>query len=230
MRIRSLVAVCATVALSAGLLAPAASADDYQFMGTRWLEQAVLRAQMPTTLGSWTQNAYYTDTDVRLTRATVCWGAKGEIRLPAAKNVGAVGYNVGQFISGSISIFQYKDQAAADAALSAMRNASCSDTPMLPTESETLVKGSSGSDFTDDTTTGYEAGSTHIEDGMRVYQTITTTFRGLAAVQTQISRFVKLPQSMKQQQNVVNKLAAVDRKWQAKAIKALENFGTGIAR
>lgn len=220
--------VCLTVL--AGVGASAASADDYQFMNPKMLQQAVLRAQMPYSLGSWDQNLYYTDTDTLLTQATLCWGSKGPIRLPAAKNVGAVGYNVDQFTSGAISIFQFKNQADADQARAAMQSAACSDSPLVPTESEKLVQGTSGSDQTDASFTGLIASESHVEDGIRATQTVITTFRGLAAVQTQVFRAAKLPQSAKSQQQTVNKLEAANKKWQAKAIKALENFGTGIAR
>jgi len=230
MKMRLAIGFTAALTVFGGVVAPAVVADDYQFMKPQLLEQAVLRAQMPTTLGTWSQNLYFADNSATLTRATVCWGSKGEIRLPAAKNMGAVGYTIGPNKSGTVTIYQFKDQAAADRAKKAMQSAQCSDNPMVPTESETLVQGTSGSDQTDANLTGLAAGETHVEDGMRFYQNRIINFRGLAAVQTQVFQAIKVGQTDKQQQNTASKLSAVNQNWQARAIKALESFGTGNAR
>jgi hypothetical protein len=231
MKFRNIAVMFATVAVMTGsVVAPAAFAQDPYSMKPQELEQAVLRAQMPTTLGAWTQNYYFDETDIRFTKATICWGSKGAVTLPGSKIVGSVGYAINQNTMGSVSIFQFKDQSAADRALKSLRNADCADTPRVPTEDGTLVKGSSGSDLTDSSRTGLEAGQTHIEDGMRAYQDVITTFRGLSAVQTQVSRYVKLPQTMKQQQTAVNKLSRTNKQWHKKALNALEAFGSGNAR
>jgi hypothetical protein len=101
---------------------------------------------------------------------------------------------------------------------------------MVPTELETLVKGQSSSDRTDQAFTGLAAGANYIEDGFRVYESVTTTFRGLAAISTTVSQYLNLPQSKQAQKKSANRVGGLNAKWQAKAIKALESFGTGTAR
>lgn len=227
---RSIIALAGAAVLTVGVAAPAAQADDYQFMKPQLLEQAVLRVQMPTTLGSWEQYLYFTDTDAQLTRPTVCWGTKGPIMLPKAKNVGAVNYQVNQYTNGSISIYQYANQADADAALKVLQSADCTGKPKVPTEGETMVTGDQGYDQMDAAFTGLGSALTYVDGDMRGYVSTESTMRGLALVQTQVRRFVKTPQSIAQQQKGLDRVGNVNNRWHAKAVKSLESFGQGTAR
>lgn len=220
----------AVVALTAGLLAPAAQADDYMYMKSQALEQAVLRVQMPTTLGAWEQYYYFDETDSRFTKPTVCWGAKGRIYLPKAKVMGSVNYQVDQNTNGSISIYQYANQAAADAALKALQAADCDGKPKVGTEDQTLVTGEQGYDQMDAAFTGLTSALTYVDGDVRGYVSTKTTQRGLAVVQTQVRKYVKTPQSMKQQQNGLDRVGSVNGKWHPRVVKAYESFGQGTAR
>ena len=225
-----LTAAVGSVVLIASLAAPAAHADDYQYMKPQLLQQAVLRVQMPSTLGAWQQYLYGADTDAQLTRPTVCWGAKGGIELPKAKVVGSVNYQVNPNTNGSISIYQYANQAAADAALKALQSADCDGKPKVPTEAETMVTGEQGYDQTDAAFTGLGTAMTYIDGDVRGYVSTQSTMRGLALVQTQVRRYVKTPQTMTQQQKGLDRVGNVNNRWHAKAVTSLENFGQGMAR
>jgi len=109
--LRTLAALPIAAVLALGIGAPAAHADDYSRMNATELEQAVLRAQMPKTLGSWSQNYYFSENDARFTRPTLCWNRSGDVKLPNSKNMGSVGYAVGSNGSSSVTIYQYADQA-----------------------------------------------------------------------------------------------------------------------
>lgn len=220
----------AVVALTAGLLAPAAQADDYMYMKSQALEQAVLRVQMPTTLGAWEQYYYFDETDSRFTKPTVCWGAKGPIYLPKAKVMGSVNYQVDQYTNGSISIYQYANQADADAALKALQAADCDGEPKVGTEDQTLVTGEQGFDQMDGAFTGLTSALTYVDGDVQGYVSTKTTQRGLAVVQTQVRKYVKTPQSLKQRQNGLDRVGAVNSKWHPRAVKAYESFGQGTAR
>jgi predicted small lipoprotein YifL len=220
----------AVVALTAGLLAPAAQADDYMYMKPQMLEQAVLRVQMPTTLGSWEQYLYYGGSDSFMVKPTVCWGAKGPIYLPKAKVMGSVNYQVDPNTNGSVSIYQYATQAGADAALKALQAADCDGEPKVGTEDETLVTGEQGYDQMDAAFTGLTSALTYIDGDVRGYVSTKTTQRGLAVVQTQVRKYVKTPQSMKQQQDALGRVGTVNSKWHPRVVKAYESFGQGRAR
>lgn len=228
---RVLAAVIASAtAVSVGVLAPAAHADDFQFMKSQLLQQNVLRVQMPTTLGAWEQYLYFDETGARFTRPTLCFGEKGEIKLPRAKVVGAVNYQVNQFTNGSVSIYQYANQAAADRALAALRAAKCGGEPRVPTEGEATVKGDQGFDQTDASETGLSATVTFRDGDLRGYINTHTTQRGLAIVQTQVRKFEKVPQTVKQQQVEFSKVSSFNQKWHPKVVKSYESFGQGNPR
>ena len=207
-----------------------AHADDYMFLKAQELQQTVLRVQLPKTLGPWTQNYYYTETGSSFTVPTMCWDGKGAVTLPKAKVMGAVGYAVNTFTSGSVTIYQYADAQAAQAALDAMQQARCSDNPRVANEGGQLVPAQSGSDFTDQTMTGYAAGVSYSEGDVQAFQDIRTTQRGLAIVQTELYRAVESSRSMADQQQVANRLSSVNRSWHANVVRAYESFGQGRAR
>ena len=191
-------------------------------MGPQMLQQTVLRAQMPTTLGTWQQYLYRVDKNEA---PTMCWSMKGAVTLPKAPRVGSVNYQVDQATNGLVSIFQYATKAAADAALAKLRKMGCSDDAKHPTEGETMVAAQQGSDFMDAAETAVGSNITFIDDGTRPYISTISTQRGLAIVQTQGRTIAPLPQSMKQQQDTIDALSAVNKKWHAKVVKAYQSFG-----
>lgn len=230
---RILSGLAATATLAAALTVGAtttAQADDYAYMKPPMLQQAVLRAQMPRTLGAWTQNLYYSESSTSFTVPTLCWNAKGAVTLPAAKVVGGVGYQIDRDTSGSVTIFQYADAAAAQAALAALQKAGCSDNPKIADEGGTLVPAESGSDFTDDSRTGYAAGISYTDGGITAFRDVRTTQRGLAIVQTEVFRGLERTPSVKQAQQTANRIGSVNERWHAAAVTAYENFGQGRAR
>jgi hypothetical protein len=209
-------------ALTFTLVGPAVAAPEPTPMSPRMLEQTVLRVQMPTTLGTWQQYLYRVDKDQA---PTMCWSMKGAVTLPKAPIVGSVNYQVDQATNGWVAIYQYSDKAAADAALAKLRKLGCSDDAKHPTESETMVPAQQGTDFTDSSQTGVASGVTYVDSGTRGYVETATTQRGLAIVQTQVRKFVTGTQTLKQQQETVNRLGAFNQKWHAKVVKAYQSFG-----
>lgn len=120
--IRTTIVALAGLCLTSAALAPAASADTFR-LDDRELQQVVLRAQMPTSLGAWQQYIYVEGTR---NAPAVCWSATGTpVALPLTRNAGSVNYQVDQSTGGSVTVFQYKSQAAADKALRALRGHSC---------------------------------------------------------------------------------------------------------
>ncbi len=226
---RILATLTAAAALTVGI-ATTAHAEGYSTLNATELEQTVLRAQMPKNLGAWTQNYYYSEKNSSYTQPTVCWNASGDVNLPNSQNMGAVGYAVGSNGSGVVTVYQYADEAKAQAALAAMKAASCSDNPVVMTDEGKKVKAQSGSDFTDSSLTGYAAGLSYPQDDMIIFTDLRTTQRGLAIVQTEVMRWVDSSMTIKQQQNTASKLGAVNAKWNASAVKAYENFGQGNSR
>lgn len=225
-----ILAIVAASAFAAVGLTTAAQADGYAYLKPADLEQTVLRAQMPKTLGTWTQNYYYSEAGSQFTQPTLCWNSSGDVRLPRAKNMGAVGYAIGSTGSGSVTIYQYADEAAATAALDAIKKASCSDNPVVMTDEGKKVEAQSGSDFTDASMSGYAAGLSYKQDGKILFTDLRTTQRGLAVVQTEVMRWIDDSASTKTQQGVANKLGSTNKAWQAAAVKAYESFGQGRSR
>lgn len=221
------IAVTATLAVGG---ANAAHADDYLFMDSTMLQQTVLRVQMPKTLGPWSQNMYYSETGRSFTVPTMCWDDKGAVTLPKAKVVGGVGYAINTYTNGAVTIYQYADAAAAQAALTAMQQAQCSDSPRIANEGGQLVPAQSGSDFTDSSMTGYAAGVNYTDDNLQVFEDVRTTQRGLAIVQTKLYRAVEGSRSPADRQQVANRLGSVNRSWHANVVRAYESFGQGRAR
>lgn len=230
---RILSGLAATAMLTSAMtlgFATAAQADGYVYMKPAELQQAVLRAQMPKTLGSWTQNYYYSESSTSFTVPTLCWNSKGAVTLPASKVVGGVGYQIDANTSGAVTIYQYADAAKAQAALAALQKAGCSDSPKIADEGGTLVPAESGSDFTDDSRTGYAAGVSYTDGGVQVFTDVRTTQRGLAIVQTQVYRAVPTPVSESQGQKIASRAGKVNDTWHSAAVKAYESFGQGRAR
>lgn len=230
---RSLIALAGTAVLTVGLAAPAAQADDYKVMKAQALEQAVLRAQMPTTLGEWEQYYYFDESDRRYTQPTVCWGAKGPVTLPRSKNMGSVNYQVDQNTNGSITIYQYANAKLAAKALASLRtalNKGCDGAPMVPTEDGTMVKGDQGFDQSDAKVTGITASTTYVDGDVRGYVSTKSTMRGVQLVITQVRQYVKTPQTMTQQQDGLGRVGDANNAWHPQAIKAVESFGQGNAR
>lgn len=220
----------AAAACTVVMAMPVAQAADLEPMDAAMLQQTVLRAQFPKTLGAWEQYLYGT---VRNEAPTVCWGATGGVALPTSAVAGSVNYQVSQSTNGSVTIYQYATQADADKALAALRSASCTDRPKVPTESETLVTGDQGFDQTDAAFTGLASAMTYVEPGedLRGYVSTISTQRGLAIVQTQVRQYRALPQAMKQQQRGLDRVDAVNASWHARVLAAYQAFGVeGTAR
>lgn len=220
----------AVAALMFGSMATVAYADDYSYLKKQELQQTVLRVQMPTTLGAWDQYYYNAETGPQFTKATVCWGAKGPITLPKAKIVGSVNYQVDANTNGSVSIYQYANKSAADAALKALQSAACTDTPKVGTESETLVTGSQSYDQLDSAFSGLGSALTYVDGDMRGYVSTQSTQRGLAIVQTQVRQFAPMPQTNDQQQRATDRVGNVNNRWHERVVKAYESFGQGTAQ
>lgn len=226
---RALVTVAAAAALTTGL-SSAAQADDYSRLNAAQLEQTVLRAQMPKTMGSWTQNYYFTIKDRASTRPTMCWGRNGDVNLPAADILGGVGYAVDANTSGSVSVFQYGSAAKAKAALDAMKKAPCADYPVVMTDAGQKVKGNSGSDFTDASMSGYVAYLDYQQDGKTLMTEVRTTQRGLAVVQTTVFKAIPASTSDAQQQKLLGRMSSMNKTWHKSAVRAYESFGQGESR
>lgn len=230
MTMRRTLGVLAATACSLVMVAPVAQAAELTPMDPTMLQQTVLRAQFPRTLGAWQQYLYGT---VKNEAPTVCWGAAGPVTLPKAAVAGSVNYQVNQYTNGSVTIFQYATQADADKALSALRAAACTGNPKVPTESETMVTGDQGYDQMDAAFTSLGSAMTYLEpgEGIRGYVSTLSTQRGLAIVQTQVRQYRKLPQPMKQQQNTIDRVDGVNRSWHARVVSAYQSFGVeGTAR
>lgn len=187
-------------------------------------EQMVLRAQMPKTLGAWEQNLYQVG---KGEAPTLCWDAKGKaVALPKSASVAFVGYRVGLNISGSVTVYQYASQAAADAALAKLRSYSCPNSAKHPDENEQIVKADQGTDFTDDSRTGIANGIVFTDsDGRQNYVDSWTTQIGLAVVQTTVGQVLDKPASITGAQNLASKLGKVDGAWHKKVVAAYRNFG-----
>lgn len=226
---RSLAAAAAASLLTVGL-AGAAQADDYTTMSAADLEQAVLRAQMPKTLGSWNQNFYATDTDSSMTTPTVCWNANGDVKLPSAKNMGAVGYTLRGGATGVVTIFQYTDEAAAKAALEAMRNADCADEPIVMNEGGQKVKGNSGGDFTDASMTSVTYLLSYPEGKDSILEFVQTTQKGHAIIQTEVTTASSNALPDKKKKAVINRFSTTNKAWHKQVVRAYESFGKGESR
>lgn len=224
MKIRQILSVFGIAALSVALMAPTAHAAKIKPMDAELLQQMVLRVQFPTTLGNWEQNLYNNSKDEK---PTVCYGAKGPIYLPVAKDSGTISYSVGQDTSGSVSVFQYETKAKATKALKALRTAQCTSTPLVPSEAERLVKGRQSTDQINGNFTGLAGSMTFVEpgEGIRGYVSTFTTQRGLAIVQTVVEKFVKEPQSVEEQNKFVDQTEEVNKSWHPMVVKAYANFG-----
>jgi hypothetical protein len=230
MAIRRVLGVLGAAALTLSFIAPAARAADLEPMNAAMLQQTVLRVQFPKALGSWQQYMY----GVWKNEApTVCWGAKGAVTLPKAPVAGSVNYQVNPDTNGSVTIYQYANAAQAARALAALRAADCTGRPKVPTESETMVTGDQGYDQTDAEFTGLGSAMTYLEPGenIRGYVSTQSTQRGLAIVQTQVRQYVPLPQTIKQQQDGLDRVDRVNNTWHPRVLAAYQSFGVeGTAR
>jgi hypothetical protein len=217
-------------ALAMGVVVPVAQAAEPSPMDAQMLQQMVLRAQFPRTLGGWEQYLYGT---TRNEAPTVCWGARGAVQLPKAPIEGYVNYQVNQSTNGSVSVYQYSSTAEAGRALAALRAAPCTGRPKVPTEAEVMVTGDQGYDRTDIEFTGLMSAMTYLEPGenVRGYVSTMSTQRGLAVVQTQVRQYVPLPQTVGQQQRGLDRVDSVNEAWHARVLAAYQAFGVeGTAR
>ena len=218
---RGVVAATLIAGICLATSAPAFAEPDYQ-MDASGIEQTVLRAQMPKTLGSWHQNLYFANDN---SAPALCWSTKGtQMTLPKASLGGLVGYQVNSNIGGGVTIYQYKDQKSADAALAALQSTVCPDSPKVGTDSgaENLVQASAGSDFTNSDRNEISVGTTYKEGNVTVTTLTITTVVGVGVVQTSVT--VSGPAASTKG---FNKASDMNKKWHAQVVKAYEAFGSG---
>jgi hypothetical protein len=223
-RIRTLALItCAALAGTALAAGPAVAAPDY-VLNASGIQQTVLRAQMPTALGAWRQNIYFSLKD---SAPSVCWSATGTpVTLPKAADGGEVGYQVNTSIGGGVTIHQYKDLAAAAAALAALKTVDCPDSAKVSTDGpDTAVKAVQSSDYTDASMTGFVSSVTYKEAGTPVTIITRTTQRGLAIVQTDV-----LVAGQANTQKKRGKASALSTRWHRQVLAAYEAFGSGDSR
>lgn len=223
-RIRTLALItCAALAGTALAAGPAVAAPDYA-LDASGIQQTVLRAQMPTALGAWRQNIYFSLKD---SAPFVCWSATGTpVTLPKAADGGEVGYEVNTSIGGSVTIYQYKDLAAAAAALAALKTVDCPDAAKVSTDGpDTAVKAVQSSDYTDASMTGFVSSVTYKEQGIPVTIITRTTQSGLAVVQTDV-----LVAGQANTQKKRGKASALSTRWHRQVLAAYEAFGSGSSR
>lgn len=210
------------------LSTPPATAADLKPMDDRMLQQTVLRQQFPATLGAWQQYMYFVDTTEV---PEVCYSGTGEpISLPKPLNMGAVNYQVDQYTNGSVSIYQYADQASVDAALKTLRAANCPSAAKVMTESGKAVPADQSVDDTNAAKNGL-AGVVMYADGGTAVIATTTTVVGLAAVQTQVRSFPQKKLTAAKTRALVDKLDTVNNTWHKRVLSSYKSFGiNGIAR
>lgn len=226
MRAHRLFALIAVPLATVALAAPASAAPDY-VLDASGIQQTVLRAQMPTSLGAWSQNIYYSNPNGR---PALCYGSTGDqVRLPAAKTGGGVGYAISTQRNASISLYQYANQAAADAALAALKASDCPDTTKVKTDVGTVVKADQGTDFTNATENGIVSGVSYRYDGgaglTDVVELRVTTQVGLAVVQTEV-----ILSGTSTSQKVVDRADRLAKRWHKQALAAYMAFGSGDSR
>lgn len=228
---RALVTAASAAALTLGL-STAAQADDYSRLNATQLEQTVLRAQMPKTMGAWNQNYYFTmkRQDIN-TQPTICWNAKGDVRLPNAAVLGAVAYDAGSAF-GTVRVYQYATEGKAKAALASLKKLgeTCADAPTIMTDGGDKVPGKAGGDFTDDTMSGYGSVLYYDQDDVTIMTDLRTTQRGLAIVQTEVMRTFPQSTSTAQRDKVGARVIKTNTAWHKNVVRAYESFGQGNSR
>lgn len=226
-------AVTALVA-SVATMSPAAAVPDY-VLDAAGVEQVVLRAQPPTTIGAWRQNEYFTWDSSHMTfYPYVCYTADGtQARLPRPRTLGGVGYSIINTRSTgknpAISLYQYPTQARADQALAALRTVDCPDATKVRTDVGSIVAGKQSTEFTDASRTGLTTIVRYRYDGgagmMTMVSVSTTTQVGLVVLQTQIGLSGRATSPA-----TVAKAVAMNKAWHAGAVAAYEAFGSGGSR
>ena len=198
MGIRTRVFVAAVAAAVLPLaFTPTASAESYLYMKPAELEQSVLRAQPGVALGKWTQNFYFKNSSGEAAlelRPLVCpTMTKKNITLPKADSYGSVGYEVSQDVSLSITIWQYKSEADAQAAMTQFMDISCPDSPRIQWEDgKYYAMDSGGGDFTSSEIKGVPAllkGYSGTADGVPVDVTWAVRPVGKAVVRVEAGMY-----------------------------------------
>lgn len=197
-------------------IAQPASADGSSRLDPAGLEQTVLRVQPPNALGAWTQNLYGT---THGSAPEVCWSAKGSpVTLPEAAVEGLVGYQVSQFTGLGVSIYQYRDQSSADAALAALKRVDCPDSAKvrLDVGPGNVVPAQQGSDFMNAAMDSYGSGVTYTDtEGVKTMELTLTTQRGLAVIQTTVSLAGSEATAKR-----LNRADRMNRRWHAQVVAA----------
>lgn len=178
-------------------LTTTASAETYLYMKPAQLEQAVLRAQPGVSLGKWTQNFYFANSKgdaASALRPLVCPSAtKKNVTLPKADSYGAVGYAVSQDISMSVTIWQYKSEADARAAMTQFMSVDCPDNPRIPWEDgKYYLMDAGGGDYTTSEVKGvpaYLKGYEGTVDGTPINVTWAVRPVGKAVVRVEVEMY-----------------------------------------
>lgn len=221
---RVLAVTAAAVIGSTALLAVPAAAADYVPLDATGLQQTVLRAQMPKTLGAWRQNLYFATAN---SAPVICWNAKGEpVTLPKAAASGGVGYEVDANRTGAVMIYQYKSKSSADAALAALKSTVCPDDAKYGEDGPaSAVPASQGSDFANASRDSLISSITSTQQGSSVTIETQTTQRGLAVIQTTVVVSAPKPGSA-----LVGRGSKTNRTWHQRVLDAYDAFGTGGSR
>lgn len=224
MSTRRVLGALGAAALALSLMAPAAQAADYVAMDATELQQTVLRAQFPSSLGSWRQNMYFTMTN---DAPTVCWNGRGEaVTLPKAPVMGGVGYEVSSSVTSGVYVYQYASASAAASALAALAKIDCPDDAKVGEDGPaSAVPAQQASDYTSAALDSYVSSITSTQGGVKVTTETRTTQRGLAVVQTQVT--VSGPASGRKW---VSRASATNKRWHARVMAAYSAFGTGESR
>lgn len=223
MKRRVLGVIAVTGALVASMIGTGvAQAQELTPMEPRLLQQMVLRAQMPTTLGAWNQNLYQLETGGV---PEVCPKRDGSFfSLPKAKNVGFVGYGVGANTSAVVEVFQYANAAQARNALRVLRNISCPGSAQIMSESG-LVASENGSDFSDATRTTVVSSNSYRDGDASVTDSAAITQRGLAIIITKVTRFTPGNPTQEASAGEADRLGRFITRWHTQVLKAYDNFG-----
>jgi hypothetical protein len=228
-RVRVLVAAVAAAALPLAFT-PSATAETYEYMKPAQLEQAVLRAQPGVALGKWTQNFYFTNDKggpASSLRPLVCPSmTKKAVTLPKADSYGAVGYAVSQDISMSVTIWQYKSESDARAAMTQFMNVDCPDNPRIPWEDgKYYLMDSGGGDYTSSEVKGvpaYLKGYEGTVDGTPINVTWAVRPVGKAVVRVEVDMYGDAAKSSTNQ----NRAPRLVGNWIDAASKAVLKFSS----
>ncbi|MCX6433786.1 MAG: hypothetical protein NTX29_13765, partial [Actinobacteria bacterium] len=189
-------------------------------------QHVLLRPQMPLSLRAWRQLDYHA---LAGAAPYVCLTGVGDIEVLAlARDVGTVGYTVGEGVRGDVWVFQYPTRTAAASALGEIRAADCPDTPTVVWGAGPYVnvEAVQSSHFSSAARIGIET-TVRFPDphGVQTFEHRLTTQRGLAVIQTTVGLAAGSATATRQRV-----AARLDRGWHRQVLAAYEAFGSGGSR